>query len=462
MLKRHHTLLLGIAALVGLVILTHSERESANTRAPRNGLSALQEAGELVVLTRNAPTIYYQGREGLAGPEYDMMRDFAESLGVKLRVVVNDNIEDIFVGLGARVGHIAAAGLTRTKSRIKKYLAGPVYEQVTQQVVCRRGGARPRDIDDLVGLNIAVAAGSSYSELMAQHKGEQPQLKWDILWDTDTEELLERVWLKKLDCTVADSNIVAVNRRYHPELSVAFDLNRGEQLVWYLSPDASALHDALRDWFRQYRRSGRLQEMRERYYGFIDNYDFVDTRVFVKRIYKRLPKYRELFEQAALDNDINWSLLAAQAYQESHWNPRARSPTGVRGIMMLTLNTASELGIKNRLDPRKSIEGGAEYLAGLRKRLPESIEEPDRTWIALAAYNIGMGHIYDARRLARSMDKNPDIWAELKDVLPLLAQKKYYKKLKYGYARGAEPVLYVSRIRNFEDILLRHVKVASR
>ena len=462
MLKRHHTLLLGVAALVGLIILTHADKEAGPAKAPRNGLSALREAGELVVLTRNAPTIYYQDRDGLAGPEYDMMSDFAASLGVKLRVVENDNIEDIFVGLGARVGHIAAAGLTRTQSRIKKYLAGPVYDEVSQQVVCRRGGARPRRIRDLIGLRIAVPAGSSYSELLAEYKRQQPDLKWEILWDTDTEDLLERVWLKTLDCTVADSNIVAVNRRYHPELSVAFNLDKGEQLVWYLSPDAHALHDALRDWFRQYRRSGRLQAVNERYYGFIDNYDFVDTRTFVKRIYKRLPKYRNMFEQAAENNDINWSLLAALAYQESHWNPRARSPTGVRGIMMLTLNTAREMGIENRLDPLTSIEAGAEYLAGLRKRLPESVEEPDRTWLALAAYNIGMGHIYDARGLAESMGKNPDRWSELKDVLPLLAQKKYYTKLKYGYARGAEPVLYVSRIRNFEDILLRHVKVATR
>ncbi|MFN2350041.1 MAG: transglycosylase SLT domain-containing protein, partial [Thioalkalivibrio sp.] len=167
------------------------------------------------------------------------------------------------------------------------------------------------------------------------------------------------------------------------------------------------------------------------------------------------PRFRPLFETAAASHEVRWTLLAAQSYQESHWDPAARSPTGVRGLMMLTQPTAAELGVTNRLDPAQSINGGARYLADLRRRLPETIQEPDRTWIALAAYNVGMGHVFDARGLARDLGRNPDSWVEFREVLPLLAQPRYHRKLRYGYARGTEPVEYVRRIRNYEDILIQ-------
>ena len=167
----------------------------------------------------------------------------------------------------------------------------------------------------------------------------------------------------------------------------------------------------------------------------------------------RLPQYQRQFQVVARAYGIPWTLLAAQAYQESRWDPHAVSPTGVRGIMMLTRNTAASLGIHNRLDPNKSIEGGARYFRMLEKQLPRHIRKPDRIWIALAAYNVGMGHIKDAQALARRMGKNPNDWNDLKTVLPLLSEKKYYKTLRYGYARGWEPVQYVTRIRAYHAFL---------
>lgn len=178
-----------------------------------------------------------------------------------------------------------------------------------------------------------------------------------------------------------------------------------------------------------------------------------EAQRFYYHIQTRLPMYRKQFETAAQQHGVPWTLLAAQAYQESRWNRHAKSPTGVRGLMMLTRDTASSLGIENRLDPEKSIEGGARYLAYLKNQIPEEIAHPDRTWIALAAYNVGLGHIKDAQRLATQFAKNPESWSDLKTVLPLLAKKKYYKQLPYGYARGWEPVHYVKRIRTFRTLL---------
>lgn len=179
----------------------------------------------------------------------------------------------------------------------------------------------------------------------------------------------------------------------------------------------------------------------------------VEETIFLRHMRTRLPRYLVMFKQEARRHDLAWQLLAAQAYQESRWNPRAVSPTGVRGIMMLTRNTSSAYGIENRHDPRSSIRGGARHFARLMKRVPAMIQEPDRTWVALAAYNVGMGHIKDARQLAVRLGKDPDRWSSLREVLPLLAKKKYYRSLQHGYARGWEPVVYVKRIRAFEKLL---------
>ncbi len=179
---------------------------------------------------------------------------------------------------------------------------------------------------------------------------------------------------------------------------------------------------------------------------------------FQRHIETRLPQYRRQFEDVAKAYNISWTLLAAQAYQESRWDPHAVSPTGVRGLMMLTRDTASSLGIQNRTDPTKSIVGGAQYFRKLEKRLPRHIGKADRISIALAAYNVGMGHIKDAQHLARRMGKNPHSWDDLKTMLPLLTQKSYYETLRYGYARGWEPVQYVKRIRAYHSLLEQYLR----
>jgi soluble lytic murein transglycosylase-like protein len=220
-----------------------------------------------------------------------------------------------------------------------------------------------------------------------------------------------------------------------------------------LPRDAREAMEEVHSWFRQDMDADERDRLLESYYGFYQRYDPVDLQTFRRRVHSRLPRYRELIHQAAEANGLHWMLLAAVAYQESHWNPRARSPTGVRGMMMLTRVTAAELGVDNRLDPGQAIPAGARYLAGLRKRLPASVREPDRTWMALAAYNIGYGHLMDARQLCAELHQDPDSWDDLKEILPLLANKAYYRHLRYGYARGWEPVRYVRRVRDYLDEL---------
>jgi membrane-bound lytic murein transglycosylase F len=183
-----------------------------------------------------------------------------------------------------------------------------------------------------------------------------------------------------------------------------------------------------------------------------------EIQTFLKHIATRLPHYRDEFQLAEKKTGIPWVLLASMSYQESKWNRRAISPTGVRGLMMLTRSTAADLGIENRLDPKNSITGGARYLAHLYKRLPHVLQSSDRMHLALASYNVGIGHVKDAQLLSRRLGKNPNQWDDLKDVLPLLADKKFYEDLPHRYARGWEPVQYVTRIQEYRKILNQVIK----
>lgn len=422
----------------------------------RGQLQEILKSKQLVVVTRNAPTTYYELHDEPVGPEYDLTRAFAAHLGVKVRYIVKDTVSDVLAALEDGEADIAAAGLTRTPDRKQRFLFGPIYQEVQQQLVCRVGGKRPRKIADLADVKLSVPSDTSYVEQLQVLQQKHDGLQWHIV-DDDTESLLEQVWQEKLDCTVADSNIMAINRRYYPELRVRFNLAKPQPLSWMLSKHADALQQSVDEWMKTFRREGKLESILERYYGYINEFDYVDISKFKRRIATVLPEYEAMFKQAASKYKLDWTLLAAQAYQESHWKVKAKSPTGVRGIMMLTLDTVKELDINSRLDPAQSIMGGASYYKSLYDRIPDSVKGPDRNWLTLAAYNMGMGHLYDARILARRLGKDSDRWSDLMNVIPLLSQKKYYKTLQHGYARGREAVDYVQHVRDYHDILYQTV-----
>jgi len=439
-------------ALLACLLLAGGDAAS-EARASRS-LAEIRASGTLIVLTRNAPTTWYIGRdEEPTGPEHDMARAIAAHLGVRPRFVVKRTIQEIVAGIENGEGDLAAAGLTITAERSARFRFGPSYQTVTQQLVCRRDRTQPEEIADLIGLDIRIISASSYSERLQALQREHPGLAWTETAHRDTEQLLHAVWQRDIDCTVADSNIVDINRRYYPELTAPLDLAPAEELGWMMRRERADLQRAVKEWFAAYAAHGRLAQLHERYYGFVEVFDYVDIRRYMRRIRTRLPRYRDYFRQAAARHDLPFALLAAQGYQESHWRANARSPTGVRGIMMLTLSTARALGVTNRLDARQSIFGGAKYLARLKRRLPAAVREPDRTWLALAAYNLGYAHLRDARQLARERGLNPDRWSDLKEVLPLLQDPRYYERLAYGYARGTEAVRYVQRIREYRHVL---------
>lgn len=418
----------------------------------------IRAQGEITVITLNSPSTYFEDNVGPTGYEYELSKAFADYLGVELVLKQAESLSDLYYKLDKKEASFAAAGLTATHitQQNKSVHFSTPYMQVSQQVIYRRGGMRPNDIPDLSRGQLLITADSSHAfQLRAIQDQNYPELTWSESPDFETVELLQMVANSEIDFTVVSSNEFEMLQVYYPNLAVAFSLTGAQPLAWAFpkSRDKS-LAQAAEGFFRNAQTNGLLLEIKERFYGHLGQLNYVGAKRFQRQTDKKLGKYNDLFKQAAEKYNLDWRLLAAMSYQESHWNPRAKSFTGVRGLMMLTLRTAKELGVKNRLDPKQSIDGGAAYLAKLRDRLPEEVKEPDRTWMALAAYNVGYGHLRDARKLTAKGGGDSNRWMDVKDFLPLLSKKRYYKQTQYGYARGNEPVTYVQNIRRYFDVLV--------
>lgn len=425
------------------------------------GLAAIQARGELVVLTTPGPTTFQPGQDGEpSGYEVDLARAFAEDLGVAVRFDVHDELSGVFAALEAGEGDIAAAGITRTPAREARFLFGPSYKNISEMVVTRRGGPDLDDAADLTGVAIGVVAQSSYVETLQDLQAELPELTWEAVEAPSALPLMEQVQARTLDSTISDSNLVAHARLEFPELLTPINLTEDDRsLAWATGPDNQELVDALDTWFSRAHDEELLEQLDERWYGHArQDFDYVDTRRFIRAIEEDLPRYEDWFRQAAAEYDLDWRWLAAQGFQESHWDADARSPTGVRGVMMLTLPTAGELGVEDRTDPRQSIFGGARYMAGLLSRIPEGVEGEERLFKAMAAYNVGMGHVYDARGIAEAQGLDKNSWPDVRRTLPLLSEPAYYENTRYGYARGGEPVHYVRNIRRYKALLDLHLE----
>ncbi len=421
---------------------------------PPTLLDEIRASGELRVVTRISPTTYYKGPNGPLGPEYELAKGFADFLGVRLAIMPVEHFSELIPLIESGTAHLAAAGLTVTDTRARRVAFGPSYQEVTQFLIYKRGRKKPRQPADLVGKRVEVGVGTSYVEQLARLQAREPDLVFSENPDADVAELILAVARGDIDYTVADSHLVGIYRNLAPEIREGFELSAGDSLAWAMPRRSDrSLAEQVDAYFKKIRSNGQLSRIMDRYYGHTGRFDYVGTHRFIRDARNKLPTYRELFENAANATGMDWRLLAAIGYQESRWNPSAVSPTGVRGIMMLTRQTASVIGVDDRIDPAQSIVGGADYLNRMKRRLPAEITEPDRTWFALAAYNVGFGHVRDARRLAAADGQDSRLWVHVRPYFEKLTQRRWYTQAKHGYAPGWEPVMYVENVRNYYDIL---------
>ncbi|WP_253941096.1 membrane-bound lytic murein transglycosylase MltF [Providencia stuartii] len=421
-----------------------------------NQLYQILSRGELRVSAISSPLIYLDDEANLHGFDYELVQSFADYLGVKLIITMRPTVELIFDDIEEGNADIGVAGLLYNKDRLQKMKTGPSYLNVTQQLVYRKGSTRPKSFNDIKG-KLVVMAGSAHASTLKSLAGKYPELTWQETTEYTTNQLLEMVAEGLIDYTLEDSISVALQQRIHPEIAVGFDLVDDHAITWYMKRlNDDSLNAALLDFFNVSNEIDLLARLDEKYFSHVSSFDYFDTISFINAINKKLPNYQPLFEKYA--TTLDWKLLAAIAWQESHWDPLATSPTGVRGLMMLTKPTAETMGVADRLDAEESIKGGAAYLEYLMQRLPVSIADDDRIWFALAAYNMGYGHMQDVRKLTEMQGGDPDRWLDVKSRLPLLTQKKYYSQLNYGYARGHEAYRYVENIRRYHQSLVGYLQ----
>jgi membrane-bound lytic murein transglycosylase MltF len=236
-------------------------------------------------------------------------------------------------------------------------------------------------------------------------------------------------------------------------LTLRFKVSDDEDFVWALRQDRRGTAARLSSWLHTTHSRLFVANLYEKYFAHLGLFNKFDLVMLKTRYRRDLPRYRHLFEEAGRRHGIDPLFLAAMSYQESHWDAEAESQTGVRGLMMLTEDTADALGVTDRLDPRQSVFGGTRYLTHLRRQIDDEVSRPDNDYYALAAYNVGLGHVEDAQEIVRRHGLDHTLWSNLRDTLPLLSDPSYYTTLKYGRARGHEPVRYVDSIRNYYALL---------
>ena len=410
----------------------------------------------LTVAFCSDPASWFVGGDGeFAGFEYDLLKQFTQEVRLELRPTAAINSVDLRTTLKKARASLSA-GLYRPSQDDDSIVWTDSFYTAEAVIVYNTDIRRPKDWEQLTGDTIAYLENSGMDSLVARLSKAHPGIRWKPIAAPSVDALLAQVDEGAFPYALVTSHKAALARNIYLNFATAFSTGAKIEMAWALPANKSYMLDALNSFIARAKENGLIDQLAERYFLPPQQVQRFDAGAFQERIRGDLPQLRPLFYRAQETTGVEWRLLAAVAYQESQWEPLATSETGVRGFMQITGDTARHLGVKNRLDPDESVQAAAGYLKDLKERLPDEIAEPDRTWMALASYNIGFMHLEDARRLAREQNLNPNLWKDIKQMLPLLAQPEYYSRARYGYARGGMPVAFVDRVRAYYDILLRH------
>ncbi|MGB1237166.1 MAG: membrane-bound lytic murein transglycosylase MltF [Pseudomonadales bacterium] len=417
-------------------------------------LESILKRGEITFSAIESSDTYYVEDNRPQGFEYELAKAFANHLNIGFTVTPATNQSQVLNAIALKNAKIAMLGPRGIDTKAQHLRATQSFA-ITQSVVVYRvteGQRAPINLEQLADRPILIGKDPELIQQLNRLKQQHPNLSWQVS-EASSNEILQRLSDKQTKTVILSKREFSSIGTYFPRLRVAFSLQDAQPVRWYTRQQSDHSLLAAINAFLQLPTTRQLiQELEHKYY-FNDNpLNLYDTIAFKQAYLNRLPPLEPHFRQAAIDNNFDWKLLASIAYQESHWDPNAVSPTGVKGIMMLTNAAAKEVGVTERTDPVQSIMGGAKYLANIKRKIPERIAEPERTFFALAGYNIGFGHLEDARILAQRAGLDPDSWEDVNKMLPRLSKAKYYQTVKYGYARGYEPVNYVKNIREYLTI----------
>jgi len=418
----------------------------------KDDLAEIKKRKVLRVLTRNNAATYFLWRGELMGFEYELARRFAKRLGVRLEMIVTPSREALTQWLLEGKGDMIAASITIPKNSDNSPLRySRPYDKVYELVVGRTVEDEVDDINALKGRSFHVRKSSSYWRTLSElNKNNGIGLKIKTAPEfEETEEIISKVATGGYDLTLSDSNIMDIELTWRDDVKGI--LNLGEEMTygWVVREDTPKLLEAINNYIRK--------EYRGEFYNITRRKYFEKSKTIKKRLEQRVDRgdnnalspYDDYAKEYADIYRFDWRMVVAQMYQESRFDPNAKSWAGARGLMQIMPRTAKQLGIKNIKDPKQSVKAGVKYLDWLRDRFDAELSVKDRMWFTLAAYNAGAGHVHDARSLARKMGWESNRWfGNVERAMLLLSKRKYSKKAKHGYVRGSEPVKYVREIRD--------------
>lgn len=455
-------------------------------------LDQIVERGVLRVLTRNNAISYFLYRGEQFGFEYELLKLLAEELDVRLQMVVVPSRDQLIPWLLEGRGDVIAAGLTDTEARTARVRFSRPYLFATQQLVRKADADGPRSLGDLAGRTVHVRASSAFHPDLVRLK--EAGLDFEIVQvdeDVETEELIDQVARGDIELTVADSHVLDVEEAYGEGVVAAFEIpadapatraalaalevteteagtvddagspepdeDRGPvEIAFATRPDDEALADRLDAFIEARYRQLRYNILRKRY--------FENPRRFRRGRYAATGKtgqispYDGLIRKYARKYQFDWRLMAAQAYVESRFDPNATSWVGAKGLFQVMPRTGRSLGFTDLEDPAVGTHAGIKYMSRMVQRFEGSIPLEQRVHFALAAYNAGLGHVHDARRLARQLGLDPDVWFDnVERAMLKLSEPKYARQARHGYCRGRQPVAYV---RHIQEKYEAYVKVA--
>lgn len=414
---------------------------------------AIQSRGHLRYGTQLSLLSYFKDNQTLAGYEYQLLSAFCGAHNIQLEVIVYDNNGALFEDLKTGYIDIAGGHLTITEQRLQEFKFTQAINNTSVSLVTHYDFRDTEKLSELTDATGVLIAGSSYIDYLSDFT-EQQQNNITISDDYSLFDLIREINSKNIDFTLGDSEIIAIYQNFIPGLYTPIQVSNNQKVALMTrrhQTDQFLLK--LNQFIIESEQNGLLATFKKQLLNFIPDIDTANTVTFFNKLQTVWPEVKHWIYDVAREMNFDPMLLAAISYQESHWDVDATSITGVKGLMMLTRFTAKEMGVKDRTNPIESLRGGIRYFRKMKNKLPERIRDTDRTKLALAAYNMGYGHLEDARILTQRNGKNPDLWSDVKNHLPQLNNPKIAHSLKHGTADGKTARTYVENIMIFRKLM---------
>ena len=418
----------------------------------KNDLKRVLDDNRVTFVTRLGPTTYYEIKNKKFGYHYSIMKEFADFLDVELSVKVVNNLADARSMIVSREADIISGwNIINSDNDIKTSYP---YNRIDYVIVAKSNISRQSNIDDKILKNNVHAIESQVITNVNSDKEKELKYSYKIWYDKNIDDLLKMLIDNEIMFLFMSSDEFKILSKYYRDIRIVKRHSINEAEYWVLPGNVgSNMQNKISDFFNLMINNNRLATIYQNFFGQ-QQHTFVGSKIFIKDLVEIFPTYEFFFKEASRLFNFDWRLIASIGYQESRWKKDAVSYTGVKGIMMLTKDTAREVGVDDRRDPRNSIFGGAKYLRSIYNRLDYDLDDNEKKWFAIAAYNIGLGHVEDAIKLASKNGVDIRKWSDIEPYILMLSQSEFYRQTKYGYARGWETVKYVQNIKQYYDIIV--------